>query len=85
MFEIAKNASTATLVATFTGASGPGLGIGSGPTGNLIADANGNLFGTTLSGGTANDGTVFEIAKTPGSTPTTLVSLYRRQRGKSGR
>jgi uncharacterized repeat protein (TIGR03803 family) len=29
--------------------------------GGLIADANGNLFGTTEQGGSNNDGTVFEI------------------------
>jgi hypothetical protein len=48
-----------------------------GPEGNLIADATGDLFGTTEFGN-ANDGTVFEIAKTAGgyaSTPTTLVSF----------
>jgi uncharacterized repeat protein (TIGR03803 family) len=44
----------------------------------VIADANGNLFGTTYFGGAGNSGTVFEIAKTAGgyaSTPTTLVSF----------
>jgi uncharacterized repeat protein (TIGR03803 family) len=51
---------------------------GSFPYGSLMADANGNLFGTTFNGGANNDGTVFEIAKTSGgyaSTPTTLVSF----------
>ena len=37
---------------------------GANPTGSLIADANGNLFGTTGTGGANGDGTVFEIAKT---------------------
>ena len=47
---------------------------GSGPTSNLIADAHGNLFGTTFSGGAFNDGSVFEIAH--GSNHlTTLVSF----------
>ena len=44
----------------------------------LIADAAGDLFGTTEHGGANGDGTVFEIAKTAGgyaSTPTTLVSF----------
>ena len=48
------------------------------PDGSLIADANGDLFGTTDAGGANNDGTVFEIAKTAhgyASTPTTLVSF----------
>src|SRR5207244_1527016 len=49
----------------------------------LIADANGNLFGTTYTGGAYGDifgsyGTVFEIAKTASgyaTTPTVLVSF----------
>jgi uncharacterized repeat protein (TIGR03803 family) len=50
---------------------------GSGPQAGLVADTNGNLFGTTASGGTGA-GTVFEVAKTDGSfanPPTTLVSF----------
>ena len=46
--------------------------------GSLIADSNGDLFGTTFSGGANGDGTVFEIVKLPtgyASTPTTLVSF----------
>jgi hypothetical protein len=46
--------------------------------GNLIADAHGDLFGTTLVGGTNGVGKVFEIGKTAhgyASTPTTLVSF----------
>jgi uncharacterized repeat protein (TIGR01451 family) len=35
---------------------------GGQPYAGLIADANGNLYGTTAGGGLANDGTVFEIA-----------------------
>ena len=37
---------------------------GANPFAGLIADAAGNLFGTTNGGGTSNVGTVFEIAKT---------------------
>jgi hypothetical protein len=57
---------------------------GAGPKAGLIADANGNLFGTTLYGGAdtgpngLGGGTVFEIAKTAGgyaSTPTILYSF----------
>jgi uncharacterized repeat protein (TIGR03803 family) len=36
---------------------------GSGPFGSLIRDEQGNLYGTTLGGGTYNQGTVYEIAK----------------------
>ena len=37
---------------------------GSNPYGGLIQDANGNLYGSTLSGGSFGGGTVFEIDKT---------------------
>jgi uncharacterized repeat protein (TIGR03803 family) len=36
---------------------------GASPEGGLIADAHGNLFGTTFGGGTQNAGTVFETSK----------------------
>ncbi len=49
------------------------------PVGNLVADANGNLFGTTEFGNGASDiGTVFEIKKTAtgfASTPLTLATF----------
>src|SRR5215471_6761960 len=51
---------------------------GAGPQGDLIADASGNLFGTTSGGGGSNAGTVFEIAKTAtgyAGSPITLVSF----------
>jgi hypothetical protein len=76
VFEIAKTAtgyaSTPTVLVTFDVANG------FRPFGSLIADANGDLFGTTDQGGIFDEGTVFEIAKTPtayASTPTTLVSF----------
>jgi hypothetical protein len=51
--------------------------IPAGPQGNLVADANGDLFGTVRLGGVNGQGSVFEIAKTGGSygTPTTLVDF----------
>ena len=48
------------------------------PFAGLLADAAGNLFGTTGGDGANNQGTVFEIVKTAGgyaSTPTVLVSF----------
>src|ERR1700722_15252705 len=76
VFEIAKTAggyaSTPTTLATFNGADGFGI------EGGLIADSNGDLFGTTSGGGAFDGGTVFEIAKTPSgyaSTPITLGSF----------
>jgi uncharacterized repeat protein (TIGR03803 family) len=78
VFEIAKAAggyaSTPTTLVSFDGANG------SGPLAGLIADAKGDLFGTTEQGGAIGVGTVFEIAKTPtgyASTSTTLVSFNR--------
>jgi uncharacterized repeat protein (TIGR03803 family) len=49
------------------------------PVGNLIADAAGNLYGTTLTGGASGTGTAFELSPpAPGSkawTETVLVSF----------
>jgi uncharacterized repeat protein (TIGR03803 family) len=80
VFEIVKSAdgyaTTPTILASFADNDG------SDPAAGLIADANGDLFGTTATTGGAfgvqGDGTVFEIKKTPtgyASTPTTLVSF----------
>ena len=78
VFEIAKTAggyaSTPTTLVSFNGDDGRD------PIGSLIADARGDLFGTTADGGDfVVGGTVFEIKKTAAgyaSTPTTLVSFY---------
>ena len=76
VFEIAKTpegyASTPTVLVNFSGIDG------AFPAASLLADAQGNLFGTTALGGTDNFGTVFEIKKTPTgyeNTPTVLVSF----------
>jgi uncharacterized repeat protein (TIGR03803 family) len=76
LFEIAKTAagyaSTPTTLISFNGDDGDA------PVASLIADSNGDLFGTTELGGASGGGTVFEIAKTPtgyASTPTTLVNF----------
>src|SRR4051812_1939021 len=74
VFEIAKSGSgygVPTTLATFTGSNG------ASPFAGLIADAAGNLFGTTGRGGASGDGTVFEIAKTGSgySAPTTLATF----------
>ena len=77
VFEIVKTAhgyaSTLTTLIHFNTATG------TGPSAGLIADAKGNLFGTTANSG-PNDGqgTVFEIVKTAhgyASTPTVLYSF----------
>ena len=76
VFEIAKTAdgyaSAPTVLVNFSSS------IGSYPLGTLVADANGNLFGTTSLYGAGGSGTVFEIAKTAtgyASSPTTLVNF----------
>ena len=75
VFEIAKTsggfAGSPTTLLSFDGANG------ANPAGGLIADATGNLFGTTQGGGAFGYGTVFEIARNGGgfaSEPTALVS-----------
>lgn len=45
---------------------GPGDGVN--PYGGLVFDSAGNLWGTTLAGGTSNAGTVFELSPQPGGT-----------------
>ncbi len=76
VFEIVKTAtgygSTPIVLVNFNRTDG------SYPSGGLIEDANGDLFGTTSYGGTGNSGTVFEIANTTtgyASTPITLCSF----------
>ena len=70
---------TPTTLVSFNGSNG------ANPLGGLTLDGAGNLYGTTQTGGTSNDGTVFEIKNTsgnasapvydPNATSTTLVSF----------
>ena len=53
--------------------SQPGCADGELPYGGLIQATNGNLYGTTLAGGTSGTGTVFEI--TPAGQLTTLYKF----------
>lgn len=50
-----------------------GAGDGGLPSAGLVADTDGNLFGTTLGGGSAGEGTVFKIA--PDGSETILHSF----------
>jgi hypothetical protein len=77
VFEIAKTAtgyaSTPITLANLTYTSGIG------PFAGLIADATGNLFGTTFYGGAKGDGVVFELVKTGGNyTFTRLVRACQK-------
>jgi len=48
-----------TVLYSFTGFTG--TGDGSGPAAGLVRDSQGNLYGTTVSGGAYTDGTAFEL------------------------
>jgi uncharacterized repeat protein (TIGR03803 family) len=68
VWELAKGSSTITALAFFNGTNG------AAPSGRVTFDANGNLFGTALSGGANDNGTVWELAK-GSSTITPLASF----------
>ena len=56
VFEVAAGTNTITTLATFDGTNG------SLPYAGLVADGDGNLYGTTIQGGTSDIGTVFKVA-----------------------
>ena len=68
VFEIKAGTGNVTTLANFDGSNG------ADSYGALSADAAGDLFGTTASGGAKGDGTVFEIWAGSGSI-TTLVNF----------
>jgi uncharacterized repeat protein (TIGR03803 family) len=61
----------------------PGFGAhGANPTGGLLFDSNGNLYGTTSMGGLGGDGVVFELKPpAPGHTQWTEQPLYNFPEG----
>jgi uncharacterized repeat protein (TIGR03803 family) len=82
VFELAKTASgyasTATVLYSFC-AQTNSQGVctdGQQPAAGLIADAAGNLFGTTAFGGANGGGTVFELAKTASGYASAATVLY---------
>jgi uncharacterized repeat protein (TIGR03803 family) len=68
VFEVAAGSGTVSTLASFNGTNG------SGPQGNLAADAAGNLYGSTTGGGASGQGTVFEVTRGNG-TVTTLAAF----------
>jgi uncharacterized repeat protein (TIGR03803 family) len=68
VFELSPAGTVFTLY-SFSGSNG----LGSSPRGGVAQGADGNFYGTTFDGGTANLGTVFQI--TPSGTLTTLYEF----------
>lgn len=73
VFQVAPNEEEKVLY-SFTGGAD-----GADPFGNLIADSNGNLYGTTPGGGAFGPGTVFKLDKT--GTETVLYSFSGKADG----
>jgi uncharacterized repeat protein (TIGR03803 family) len=81
VFQISTSGSDYMKVYTFEG----GTGDGGNPEAGLVADASGNLYGTTYSGGTYNMGTVFKLTLSPsgGFTESLLHSFGGSKDGKN--
>jgi uncharacterized repeat protein (TIGR03803 family) len=73
VFELAAGSGTITSLASFTG------GSASSPTGNLVRDPQGNIFGTTQSGGAFGNGTLWELAA--GSGTITILASFTGANG----
>ena len=74
VWEVKAGTNTITDLATFAGSNiTPTSANGYGPSGNVVLDGAGNLFGTTTYGGTNAFGTVWEIPKN--GTLTTIASF----------
>jgi uncharacterized repeat protein (TIGR03803 family) len=74
IFELGKGSNTITTLASFNGSNG------ADPSGSLFMDSGGNLYGTTKSGGDANnDGTLFELTK--GSNTITTLAIFNGTNG----
>jgi uncharacterized repeat protein (TIGR03803 family) len=70
VYEFNVTTNTKTVLYEFRG---PQYNDGAYPEGNLIFDTAGNLYGTTDSGGTADNGTVFELQPTGSGSWTEIV------------
>jgi len=68
IYEIVKGSGVATKLASFN------ITNGANPSGSLVMDAAGNLYGTAAGGGADNQGVVFELPK-GSSTLTTIASF----------
>jgi uncharacterized repeat protein (TIGR03803 family) len=63
VFKLIPNAPGQPWTKTILHDFGGGAGDGADPTGHVTLDASGTIFGTTLWGGKANDGTVYRITQ----------------------
>jgi uncharacterized repeat protein (TIGR03803 family) len=66
---------TLAMLASFNGTNG------STPYGNVVLDGQGNLYGTTRTGGIYGDGTVFEVVK--GSNTVTTLASFDEANGRA--
>jgi len=78
IFEINASTGAETVLYSFKGPAGDG----SHPSAGLVLDSAGNLYGTTVNGGSYNDGTVFEFNTTSGA-ETVLYSFTGISDGES--
>ena len=77
VYEVVKGTNTVKALTSFGGGS-----PGAYPSGNIVMDGGGNIYGTTETGGSANSGTIYKLAS-GASTATTLVSFDRGKYGAS--
>ncbi len=78
LFELAAGSSTITTLASFAN----NTDIGGLPDAGVTMDSNGNLFGTTSSGGAYGGGTVYELAN--GSSTITPLASFGGSTGNTG-
>jgi uncharacterized repeat protein (TIGR03803 family) len=72
-------AATQTILYSFTAATDGGF-----PQGGVIADASGNLYGTTTSDGAGHNGVVYELTPGTGGAAAKQTTLYAFTGGKDG-
>jgi uncharacterized repeat protein (TIGR03803 family) len=73
------SAGSETILYTFNGDTSGGVVDGANPWAGLVLDADGNLYGTTVYGGTAGYGTVFKVSSSGSET-----LLYQFTGGSDG-
>jgi uncharacterized repeat protein (TIGR03803 family) len=77
IFKIAAGSNSITNLVKFNGTNG------TDPVGKILFDSSGNIYGTTLSGGTNNDGTLYELTAAT-NTLKTLVNFTNTDANPGG-